>query len=49
MSGNHEKIRKWRLRESLKRTLARRPDLLEGREMSAEEADIIAELMRERK
>ena len=49
LSGNHEKIRKWRLRESLKRTLARRPDLLEGREMSAEEADIIAELMRERK
>ena len=49
LSGNHEKIRKWRLRESLKRTLARRPDLLEGREMSAEEAYIIAELMRERK
>lgn len=49
LSGNHEKIRKWRLRESLKRTLTRRPDLLEGREMSAEEADIIAELMRERK
>ncbi len=49
LSGNHEKIRKWRLRESLKRTLARRPDLLEGREMSAEEADIIAELMKERK
>ena len=49
LSGNHEKIRKWRLRESLKRTLARMPELLEGREMSAEEADIIAELMRERK
>jgi tRNA (guanine37-N1)-methyltransferase len=28
MSGNHEKIRIWRLKEAFKQTLAKRPDLL---------------------
>lgn len=28
-SGNHQKIKEWRMRESLRRTLERRPDLLE--------------------
>ena len=28
LSGHHENIRKWRLKESLKRTLEKRPDLL---------------------
>ena len=37
VSGHHEEVRKWRLRESLRRTLERRPDLLEGRTFSAEE------------
>ena len=30
-SGNHALIRRWRLKESLRRTMERRPDLLEGR------------------
>ena len=30
-SGHHEAVRKWRLKEALRRTLARRPELLEGR------------------
>jgi len=30
LSGHHEEINLWRLRESLKRTLTRRPDLLEA-------------------
>ncbi|BBN98639.1 tRNA (guanosine(37)-N1)-methyltransferase TrmD [Sporolactobacillus terrae] len=30
LSGNHEKIAEWRLKESLRRTYERRPDLLEG-------------------
>lgn len=29
LSGNHEEIRKWRKEQSLKRTLERRPDLLQ--------------------
>jgi tRNA (guanine37-N1)-methyltransferase len=44
VSGHHEEVRKWRLRESLRRTLARRPDLLEGRELSPEERKRIEEL-----
>jgi len=44
LSGNHEKIRLWRLTESLRRTLERRPDLLEERELTEEEAGILYEL-----
>ncbi len=44
VSGHHEQVRQWRLRESLRRTLRRRPDLLEGRAMSPEEARLLAEL-----
>ena len=48
LSGHHEKIRKWRLRESLRKTLLMRPDLLDGREMTKEEAEILEELAKER-
>ena len=44
LSGNHEKIRKWRLKESLRRTLLRRPDLLDGRILSEEEKQFLAEI-----
>jgi len=44
VSGHHEQVRQWRLRESLRRTLERRPDLLEGRTMTAEERRLLAEL-----
>jgi tRNA (guanine37-N1)-methyltransferase len=43
-SGDHGAVRRWRLRESLRRTLERRPDLLEGRRPSPEEAAILDEL-----
>lgn len=36
-SGDHGRIRAWRRRESLKRTMLRRPDLLSGAELSEEE------------
>ena len=29
LSGNHEKIKSWRRQQSLKRTIERRPDLIE--------------------
>lgn len=48
MSGHHENIRKWRLTESLKKTLARRPDLLEQYETNAEEEEILKQLKTER-
>lgn len=47
LSGNHEKIRRWRLKMALGRTWQRRPDLLDGRVMSKEEADLLVEFQRE--
>jgi tRNA (guanine37-N1)-methyltransferase len=44
LSGNHAEIRRWRKRQALRRTLARRPDLLEGAELDEEEKDILREL-----
>jgi tRNA (guanine37-N1)-methyltransferase len=44
VSGHHEQVRLWRLRESLRRTLERRPDLLAGRDHSPEERRLLAEL-----
>lgn len=44
LSGNHERIRVWRLAESLKRTRNRRPDLLEGRAFSKEEMHLLKQL-----
>lgn len=48
VSGHHEQVRRWRLKESLRRTLERRPDLLEGREASKEEARLLDEIHAER-
>ncbi len=47
LSGDHEKIRLWRRRESLRRTLERRPDLLEKARLTAEDEAILAELKEE--
>jgi tRNA (guanine37-N1)-methyltransferase len=46
-SGHHEAVRKWRLKESLRRTWRRRPDLLEDRPMSCEETRLLAEVSHE--
>ncbi|SIP93106.1 tRNA (guanosine(37)-N1)-methyltransferase TrmD [Priestia flexa] len=47
MSGDHQKIAAWREKESLKRTLLRRPDMLEQLELSSQQKKIIAELQNE--
>jgi len=39
--GNHEKINNWRLSQSLKKTAARRPDLLENRELDELEMKLL--------
>jgi len=44
LSGDHEKIRLWRRKESLRRTFERRPDLLEQAELTAEDKTILSEL-----
>ncbi len=43
-SGNHQKIREWRLRESLRRTLERRPDLLKTAKLTREQELILQDL-----
>ena len=48
LSGNHADIRRWRKREAVTRTLARRPDLLSGAELDEEELEILRELVAER-
>ncbi|MCU9534369.1 tRNA (guanosine(37)-N1)-methyltransferase TrmD [Streptococcus sp. CSL10205-OR2] len=47
MSGHHENIRKWRLKESLRKTYERRPDLLETYSLSTEEETMLREIKEE--
>lgn len=47
LSGNHEKIRKWRLKESLRLTALRRPDLLQKRKLTEEEELLLQEIREE--
>ena len=49
LSGNHAEIRRWRKRESLSRTLDRRPELLAEAVLDEEEREILRELVAERK
>jgi len=42
VSGDHEKIRRWRLARALQKTLARRPDLLNDRELDEEEKYLLS-------
>ena len=44
LSGDHEKIRVWRRTQALKRTLERRPDLLEKAQLTEEDKRILEEL-----
>ena len=46
--GNHAAIARWRLEAGAGRTRERRPDLLDGRALSKEEAKLVAEIERER-
>ena len=44
LSGNHEKIRQWRLQQSLLRTQERRPDLLDRLELNTEQLALLKEV-----
>ena len=48
LSGHHENIRRWRLKQALGRTWLRRPDLLTVRTLSKEEERLLEEFKRER-
>lgn len=43
LSGHHEVIRRWRLKQALGRTWQRRPELLAGRSMSKEETQLLGQ------
>ncbi len=47
LSGNHAKIREWRLKQSLLLTRAKRPDLLTARSLTKEEARLLQEGIKE--
>jgi tRNA (guanine37-N1)-methyltransferase len=47
LSGNHEAIRLWRRKESLRKTYRRRPDLLRDRLLSEEDARLLSEVVHE--
>jgi tRNA (guanine37-N1)-methyltransferase len=49
LSGNHRDIWLWRRKEALRRTLERRPDLLEKISLSDEDKRLLTELRRESK
>ena len=44
-SGNHDAIRKWRLQQSLKRTWQRRPQLLEKKQLTEEQQQLLTEII----
>lgn len=48
LQGNHAEINRWRKKMALKRTLERRPDLLEKKELTDEEKQLLEEVKRER-
>ena len=47
LSGHHENIRKWRLKESLRKTYLKRPDLLEKKALNKEEKKFLDEIIEE--
>jgi tRNA (guanine37-N1)-methyltransferase len=47
MSGNHDEIRRWRRERALEKTLANRPDLLEGAALNQEDEKSLARTKRE--
>lgn len=48
LSGHHANIERWRLKESLRRTRERRPELLERLELTAEMKKLLAEIEAEK-
>ena len=47
LSGDYERIRRWRRKEALRRTKARRPDLLSRTDLSEEDRRLLGEIERE--
>jgi tRNA (guanine37-N1)-methyltransferase len=48
LSGHHAEIERWRRREALARTLARRPELLEHAQLDADDRRLLQDLVEQR-
>ncbi len=48
LSGDHGKIREWRRREAIRRTLERRPNLIDREKLSIEDLKLLREIEEER-
>ena len=48
LSGDHERIRRWRRKEALRRTKARRPDLLLRADLNEEDRRLLGEIEEEK-
>ncbi|MBM4201081.1 MAG: tRNA (guanosine(37)-N1)-methyltransferase TrmD, partial [Gammaproteobacteria bacterium] len=46
-SGNHAAIERWRMKQSLGRTWLRRPDLIAGHRLDAEQQRLLEEFKQE--
>jgi tRNA (guanine37-N1)-methyltransferase len=49
LSGHHENIRRWRAKQAIGRTWERRPDLIEGRQLTKEQLTLLDEFKSEQK
>jgi tRNA (guanine37-N1)-methyltransferase len=49
MSGHHERIRRWRMKQALGRTWLRRPELLAARRLSEDERKLLEEFRQEQR
>ncbi|WP_041524859.1 tRNA (guanosine(37)-N1)-methyltransferase TrmD [Gilvimarinus agarilyticus] len=47
LSGDHEKIRRWRLQQALGRTWLRRPDLLQSKNLTEEQRALLTDFRRD--
>ena len=47
LSGHHEQIRRWRRKEALRTTYAKRPDLLKDRQLTVEDRQLLDDIIRE--
>ena len=47
VSGDHNAINRWRLKQALGRTFERRPDLIERKELSDDEQNLLQEYQEE--
>lgn len=49
LSGNHNAINEWRIKQSIGKTFIKRPDLIEKRNLTDEEKEILNEYIKENK